>query len=1843
MPVGFSSAARNLFLLGSSGGDVVTNFFKTITDSSTNGSFVVDEIKYDYDDDSYTIGGTAQDSNSINFGWLEERDEAGVEDWAQRVVSPASQDVTLRAFDCNSNYLIAVGKAGDFPYLVKFSDVNGRVLWSSSSYSADVEYTSVAIDPLGNSYVAGSSFTSGFIEKFDSQGNPGWGKSADMPGRQVVIKKLDVSNKTGVVGVGFLEDDSRDKGYLVKLNPITGDVEWDRTISTNDLGSIGFLRVVPSSVFVDSQNFIYVVGKLTNDNETGFGVTEIKRGFIIKYSPEGNMLWQREVTGGVTEYNDIKVDGVTGQCIVVGRQELSSPTVERLTLSKYSKSGELLWRRSATSSFNSSFNLGYDGDTGIALDADPSFYYVVYNDESFNGLTGDPDRYTYGKVSSSGNGLGAFQYDEGTGETIDYEIITNLPDAIGKLTDGSVRNDTSDFISYPYSGTKLMFDDLATPISNKRRQMDSGDSFQYSGSPAVRPTDFMELDLTTEVEAAEVSSDTEALYDVAGSYTFTVPNGVTQVSAVCIGGGGGSASCLGNGGSSGGGGGGGGLAYGTFAVTPGETLSIEVGAGGAGAGPGYGVAGSDGGDSRIRRGATVLLGGGGGARGLADGVSNGGTGTFAAGGNPGGTELDGGGSGGSGGASRSNNGGGGGGGAGGYSGNGGDGGTGNSGTGGFGAGGAGGGGAGQSAGGTQNNGGGGVGIFGDPINGAGSNPSSYGGGGSDGEDGQPGGVGGKFGGGGGGAEDDTTALGADGGVGGVRIIWGTGRSYPNNAQPVFERSKAILKDKAGRGNTGTVELLFELEEPFFGAGSVRFDGSDDYLSMPDSQLLELSDSDFTIEFWIYPTGIPQGQYACIFAKGINVQCYFMNTNSISLFLDDNNSGSPYGVSDNSNVTGTDSVPLNQWSHVAICRSGNTWKSFVNGDEKSSNSIPGLNPVYNSSDDFTIGDYGPSPGTFNFEGYISNFHFVKGESLYSSNFTVPTRRTSPIANTSLLTCQGGTIVDARTGTPNVITANGGVGVARLETSPNIDEDNGWWLFDGAGAITGSSPIISSSNTGSIEAWFKTSDTSTPGGAIYSESQAGDDTYWGHLRIHGGKPRFVLDDNSVVPEVEVNVTVSDDEWHHVVVTGDGSNYAMYVDGVSYTPTYANGSGYKWFSDAPGLNTYTVGALQRTTTGNYFNGEIGDVRVYQDALTPAQVYQNYNATKETFTDTKPITSPVIGPGIVTNNNNLTLNFDFSSFACVETKSSPLFSTNIRLDDATTNGAAFADGGHCVAVGTNKIVVGARGETNGVYTAGGKAYIYNGTTGALEVTLSPSDLSGNDWNFGNSVDICACSGRIAVTSNNALYLYDEDGGNELIINDQTTLPIQPPGGNTFGNSVAIAGNRVWVSDDNVPQGPNYGGTVYCFNATTGALLYELRPNDTEDNFLRFGTRIAAGDQRLAIGAESIAHPVTGRSTTGRLYLYNIGGKQEKILEPDDLTTSALFGTSGLAIGYGKIIVGASRQQRIEDPQKIGSGEVFIYDMNGNLENRIRPSDDPYDEDSDAMGFGDAVGISSDRIIVGARYYTGNPGGVAGRAYLFDHSGKELQAGFPNQSFDADFGSSVDAHGGTMVIGAATGGLDGSGRAYAYALNSTQAGTLKNLVSSAVGYVTGTVTGANFNQLGYYNFGTTSQQRVITTSVNCSQIFGTQDSGGTWTMETWVWLDDTFTRQTILSGYTAGDAGRWDLEVESGNLQFHRHANGTTSATGGISANAWNHVVVTRGDGTDARIRIYLNGSEVGTSLLGGQIGSGIALSLGMRSDGSNDFPMAGRIGEVRAYQLFLSSTEVSQNYNATKGKYGL
>lgn len=264
----------------------------------------------------------------------------------------------------------------------------------------------------------------------------------------------------------------------------------------------------------------------------------------------------------------------------------------------------------------------------------------------------------------------------------------------------------------------------------------------------------------------------EAIFTTTGSNSWVVPAGVTSISAVCIGGGGG-----GDASASGGSGGRGGdlRYYNNLSVTPGETLTITVGAGGtAGATP------TAGGFSRIARSATTLLEAGGGAEGSTGGSGNttNGTSSTIAGSIGGGN----GGTGANPGIDTTSGGGG----AGGYSGAGGNGNTGDGGNGSGGGGGGGGGGGQDDLGGP----GGGVNVFGSGPNGVGGTGTASNGdcatGGSYGDGGlnnSTSGIGGEFlvnnfGAGGGGADNITES--SVGGRGVVRIVWpGNSRSFPS--------------------------------------------------------------------------------------------------------------------------------------------------------------------------------------------------------------------------------------------------------------------------------------------------------------------------------------------------------------------------------------------------------------------------------------------------------------------------------------------------------------------------------------------------------------------------------------------------------------------------------------------------------------------------------------------------------------------------------------------------------------------------------------------------------------------------------------------------------------------------------------------------------------------------------------------------------------------------------------------------------------------------------------------------------------------------------------------------------
>lgn len=284
--------------------------------------------------------------------------------------------------------------------------------------------------------------------------------------------------------------------------------------------------------------------------------------------------------------------------------------------------------------------------------------------------------------------------------------------------------------------------------------------------------------------------EVQQTFTSTGTGNWIVPAGVTSVSILCVGAGGGGAWGNTLGGASGGGGA---LTYvNSVSVTPGETLSVSVGSGA----PGTVVDGgpANGGPSFVKRSSTSLCY----ANGGESAVSTAGTKSPGLGGKLNGLSVGSGGAGGDGQSAFGSRGAGGGG-AGGYSGSGGNGATNTAGS--FGTigvpatNGSGGGGAGGCMDTTPYCGGGaggGVGLLGEGssgtalgtgtgIGGAAGSAGSNGGTGANGSNGVPaaGGNGGLYG--GGGASHYNSPGTGNGANGAVRIIWGSGMSYPSNA------------------------------------------------------------------------------------------------------------------------------------------------------------------------------------------------------------------------------------------------------------------------------------------------------------------------------------------------------------------------------------------------------------------------------------------------------------------------------------------------------------------------------------------------------------------------------------------------------------------------------------------------------------------------------------------------------------------------------------------------------------------------------------------------------------------------------------------------------------------------------------------------------------------------------------------------------------------------------------------------------------------------------------------------------------------------------------------------------
>ena len=138
----------------------------------------------------------------------------------------------------------------------------------------------------------------------------------------------------------------------------------------------------------------------------------------------------------------------------------------------------------------------------------------------------------------------------------------------------------------------------------------------------------------------------------------------------------------------------------------------------------------------------------------------------------------------------------------------------------------------------------------------------------------------------------------------------------------------------------------------------------------------------------------------------------------------------------------------------------------------------------------------------------------------------------------------------------------------------------------------------------------------------------------------------------------------------------------------------------------------------------------------------------------------------------------------------------------------------------------------------------------------------------------------------------------------------------------------------------------------------------------------------------------------------------------------------------------------------------------------------------------------------------------------------------------------------------------------------------------------------------------------------------------GPLTVSAWINLSSEVSIATI-----AASNGDWIFGTTSRKPFAYNYASAaqTTAPSGhALSIGVWYNVVMVQGSSLD----VYINGSLSATNSDGTDMTATEDLDIGRRS-GNNDRYHHGKIADLKIYSKALTAAEVTQNYNATKGRY--
>lgn len=434
----------------------------------------------------------------------------------------------------------------------------------------------------------------------------------------------------------------------------------------------------------------------------------------------------------------------------------------------------------------------------------------------------------------------------------------------------------------------------------------------------------------------------------------------------------------------------------------------------------------------------------------------------------------------------------------------------------------------------------------------------------------------------------------------------------------------------------------------------QFNGTSDYLSIPNADALNLGNHDFTIEWWEYRTDSTNGKVTITSSTTdsgyTSLLAGYGNAGNVYFYSSSCGSACQWDISSNNGIS-MGSMSLNQWVHLAVVRNGQTITTYKNGIAQASATTN--SNIENNPGPIEVGRrYDGSSYTY-FKGSVDELKISSaarspGEIAYDYQLGQSKRYVIPVASTNLTALQKlsfdvaadrpGTYLESVIG--NSAYANyepdaNTVGLWHLEELPSCGgsacfkdfSGNGVNLFPSASlsqvqgqigkaeSFNGSSTFatnavqaIASTANWTLEAWLYPTSISTTNIAVYNGDSAGMGFGIGngagaagsHLQgLFGGVTWF--DSGYAFPAAN--------QWYYIVMTRDaGGTTRWYVNGaqVGTTSSAVPLSPAARFSLG---DQFTAGSPQ---AGQYYSGIIDEARASNTARSAADIRAAYEVGK-------------------------------------------------------------------------------------------------------------------------------------------------------------------------------------------------------------------------------------------------------------------------------------------------------------------------------------------------------------------------------------------------------------------------------------------------------------------------------------------------------------------------------------------------------------------------------------------------------------------------------------------------------